>query len=98
RLEQMNDRFVAAVESAFRLGLESRTAATATFRVGALRNGREGAIESAIEGAWDYLCSKKGGGGFLGIVSHVRERCPNIDQTRVRFGFEQRFRQRGVGW
>src|SRR5215471_512021 len=93
QLLEMNDRFTAAVEAAFQSGLESRKAAAATVRIG--RNGKEAAIESAIEAAWDLLCSKKGDVAFSEIVAFVRERCPNIDQARVRFGFQQRFRQRG---
>jgi len=58
QLEQMNDRFVAAVETAFRAGLESRVAAAATVRVGH-RNGKDAAVESAIEAAWAFLASKK---------------------------------------
>src|SRR5262249_19131538 len=96
-LEAMDAAFVARVEAAFAAGLESRVAAAATVRVGH-RNGKDAAIESAIEAAWDLLVSKRGDIAFSEIVAFVRERCPNIDQARVRFGFEQRFRQWGVSW
>ena len=50
QLEAMNDRFVAAVERAFELGLESRAAAAATVRVNSLLNGSQRrAEEAAIE-------------------------------------------------
>src|SRR5262249_10958977 len=98
QLEEMNNRFVSAVEAAFELGLESRAAAAATVRIRSSLNGKGAAIEAAIEAGWGELCRKKGDISFLEIAQFVRERCPNIDQTRVRFGFEQRFRQRGAVW
>jgi hypothetical protein len=98
QLEEMDSAFIRAVERAFELGLESRAAAAATVRVGALRNGKDAVIESAIEAAWDFLCRKRGDATALEIVKFIRERCPNLDQARIRFGFEQRLRQRGAGW
>src|SRR5262245_42907405 len=99
RLEQMNQVFTAAVERAFELGLESRAAAGATIRLKSSLNGsRLLAEEAAIGAAWDLLCRKKGDMTALEVVNFVRERVPNVDQARVRFGLEQRFRQRGVGW
>jgi len=95
QLLEMDSRFVAALEAAFAKGLESRAAAAATVRID--QNGREAAIESAIEAAWDRLCSAKGEMSASEVVMFVRERRPNIDPMRVRFGLEQRLR-RGVGW
>jgi hypothetical protein len=92
----MNDRFTAAVEAAFGSSLESRTAASATVRVG--NGSRRLAEEKAIGAAYDLLCSKKGDMSASEVVIFVRGLCPNIDQARIRFGLEQRFRQRGVGW
>src|SRR5215470_18962817 len=90
RLLSMDASYVAAVERAFELGLESRAAASATV---AFRNGRAAAIESAIEAAWDLLVSRKGEISASEVVMFVRERCPNIDPMRVRFGLEQRLRR-----
>jgi len=95
RLEQMDASFVAAVERAFELGLESRTAAAATV---SFRNGKAAAIEGAIEAAWDLLCSKKGEMAASEVVAFVRERCPNLDLARVRAGLAERFEQRGARW
>src|SRR5215472_16635045 len=50
-LEEMNDRFVAAMEQAFANGGESRTAAAATVKM----NGKPRADEIAIELAWRWL-------------------------------------------
>jgi hypothetical protein len=100
QLERMNASFVAAVETAFQLGLESRAAAAATVRLRSSLNGSRLLVEdTAIQAGWELLCSKEGEISFAEILGFVRERCPNIDPMRVRFGFEQRFRQRGgVGW
>src|SRR5262245_36098092 len=95
RLEQMDASFVAAVERAFELGLESRAAAAATV---SFRNGTAAAIEGAIEAAWDLLCSRKGEMAASEVVAFVRERCPGVDVPRIRFGIEQCFRQRGASW
>jgi hypothetical protein len=98
QLLEMDGRFTAAVERAFGLGLESRAAASATVRIG-FRNGKDAAVEGAIEAGWRELCRNKGDISFLEIVQFVRERCPNIDQARIRSGFDRRFRQRGgAGW
>jgi len=56
RLIEMNDAFVARVEAAFRAGLESRAAASATVRLKSSLNGsRLLAEEAAIGAAWHYL-------------------------------------------
>src|SRR5262245_7678854 len=100
QLEDMDAAFVAAVRAAFDQGLESRAAASATIDVKAPSlNGNarrvEAAIEAVIEKAWDLLCSKEGEIAFSEIVVFVRERVPNIELDCIRFGFEQRFKQRG---
>jgi len=95
-LEEMDAAFVAAVEAAFQAGLESRAAASATVRFKSL-SGREAKIESAIEAAWDLLSSKRGDMTALEVLSFVRARVPGVALERVRFGFELRFRERGVG-
>ena len=92
QLLEMDDRFVAAVTAALEAGSESRVAAGATVRVG--RNGKV----AAIEGAWNSLCSKKGQMAASEIVDYVRVRCPGVDVLCIRFGIEQRLRQRGAGW
>src|SRR5262245_834602 len=98
QLLEMDERFVGAVEAAFQAGGESLAVARATV---SFRNGKVGkaaAIEGAIEGAWDFLCSKGGQVSASEIVGYVRARCPGVDAPRIRFGIEQRFRQRGARW
>jgi hypothetical protein len=95
RLEEMDAAFTGAVLRAFELKLESRSAAAATV---SFRNGKTAAIESAIEAAWDLLCSREGEILFGEIVSFVRARCSSVDVLRIRFGIEQRLRERGAGW
>ena len=94
RLEEMNKNFVAAVERAFELGLESRAAAAATV---VFRNGKAAAIEGAIGAAWDLLCSRKGEMAAAEVLAFVRELCSNVDPARVRAGLAERVR-RGVKW
>jgi hypothetical protein len=91
RLLAMDASYVAAVERAFELGLESRAAAGATV---SFRNGKA----AAIEGAWNSLISKRGEIAASEVVAYVRARCPGVDVPRIRFGIEQRFRQRGARW
>ena len=94
-LEDMNDRFVAAVEAAFQSGRESRKAAAATVRVGTALNGsRQRAVEAAIEGAWKFLCDERGDLPFAEVLVFVRKRVPGVDEVRVREGFLQRLRER----
>src|SRR5262249_6990258 len=93
QLLAMDAAFTGAVEAAFSAGLESRSAAAATVRIG--RNGKEAAIEGAIEAGWQELCRRQGEAAFSEIVQFVRARLPGIDSMRVRVGFEQRFRQHG---
>jgi hypothetical protein len=91
----MDPSYTTAVERAFELGLESRAAAAATV---VFRNGKAAALEGAIEGAWNLLISKKGDVSASEVVGYVRARCPGVDVFRIRFGIEQRLRQRGATW
>jgi hypothetical protein len=95
QFEAMDATFVAAVELAFRLGGESRGAAGA---IGSSRNGREAAIEGAIEGAWNMLCHNKGEMAAAEVLAFVWERCPGVDVMRIRSEFDWRFRQRRAEW
>ena len=95
RLEQMDASFVAAVERAFELKLESRASAAATV---SFRSGKAAALEGALEGAWNSLISKRGEMAASEVVAYVRARCPGADVSRIRFGIEQRLRERGAGW
>jgi hypothetical protein len=98
QLLEMDDRFVAAVEAAFRAGGESLAVARATV---SFRNGKVGkaaALEGAIEAAWDLLCSKKGQMSASEVVAFVRARCSSVDVLSIRSGIEQRLQQRGAGW
>ena len=96
QLFEMDARFTARVEAAFQAGLESRSAARATVRVG--RNGKAAVLESALEGAWNLLRGKKGEVTAVEVVGYVRARCGGVDVSCIRFGIEQRLRQRGAGW
>lgn len=73
QLFEMDERFVAAVERAFGLGLESRAAAGATVRIGSFRNGKGTVIESALEAAWDLICQQGRGSGLgsFGVRARV---------------------------
>jgi|SRR5262245_15709103 len=95
QLEQMNDRFVAVVERAFELGLESRAAAAATVRVGARRNGsRLLAEEAAIGAAWRWFVAAKFEATAVEILARVRVSCPGIAAEQVRVEFKKRFKGR----
>jgi len=92
-LVAMDDRFVAAVESAFQRGLESRAAARATFRAKSRRVGQEEAIEAAIESAWGWFWQKDADVPFCEVVEFVRIRSPpRVTAECVRAGFERRRR------
>jgi hypothetical protein len=96
QLLAMDAAFVAACERAFALGLESRAAARATI---SFRNGKAAAIEGAIEGAWAAMCGKRGQMSAVEIIDYVRARCGGgVDVSCIRFGIEQRLRQRGATW
>ena len=95
QLLEMDDRFVAAVMAAFQAGDESLAAARATV---SFRNGKAAVLESALEGAWNLLRGKKGEVTAVEVVGYVRARCPGVDVLCIRFGIEQRLRQRGAGW
>src|SRR5262245_30776594 len=90
-LERMNQEFVAAVETAFQRGLESRAAARATVWVA--KPSRQ--VEEVIEAAWNFLWENDGDLPFVEIVSFVRARCPNVTAAVVRAGFEKRFARGG---
>ena len=98
-LEQMNDRFVAAVELAFRSGGESRAAASSTVKIG--RNGsRLLAEDMAIGAAWQWLREKMDANvdiSFVEVVAFVNARCPGVDRVRIREAFKQRLRQAVIG-
>jgi len=93
-LEQMNDRFVAAVSNAIRSGRESAAAVSATVRINSSLNGsRRRAEEAAIEAGWMELCRRKGDMAFLEVVQFVRERTL-INLEVIRRGLAQRLRER----
>src|SRR5262245_49530730 len=90
-LENMDSRFVAAVEQAFASGRESRAAAAATVRVESSSNRRR-AEETVIEKAWIWFKRNK---DEIDIpFSAVVARCPSIDPMRVQSGFDRRFGRR----
>ena len=99
RLEEIDHRFVAAIQAAFDQGLESPVVARATVQVKSSLNGsRRRAEEAAIGAAGNRLCSRKGEMAASEVLAFVRELCPNIDLACVRAGLAERFRQRGVRW
>jgi len=83
RLEEMDARFVAAMELAFAKGMESRAAAAATYAM----NGKRRADEITIELAWRYFRDAKFDMTAVAIVA----RCPGVAPERVREGIKQRF-------
>src|SRR5262245_2215406 len=86
-LEVMDACFTGRVEAAFRAGLESRSAATASVRVGKPRVTEE----RVIEAAWTWLWEKNGDLAFSEIVTFVRARCPNVTASRVQAEFKKLF-------
>ena len=82
QLEEMDRRFVDAVETAFQLGLESRVAATATYAM----NCKQRADEIAIELAWRWFRDAK----FDVPAAAILVRCPGVSPERVRAGFKRR--------
>jgi len=92
-LEGMDAAFVAAVEQAFDLGLESRAAAAATYAM----NGKQRAEEIAIELAWRYLRTNMDAGidvSFVEVLAFARERCSGVTAEQVRVEFKKRFKGR----
>jgi hypothetical protein len=85
-LGEMDHRFVAAVERAFELGLESRAAASATYAV----NSKQRADEIAVELAWRFFRDAK----FDVPAAAILVRCPGVAPERVREGIRRRF----VSW
>ena len=91
QLEEMDRRFVAAVETAFQLGLESRAAAAATYSRNVV-NGKQH-TEAVIEAAWRYLLTNMGEGKDVTSAAIVA-RCPGIAPACVCEGIRRRF----VSW
>jgi len=85
QLLEMNDRFVAAVETAFEAGLESSAAAAATYSRSAM-NGKRCA-EAVIEAAWLWFVDAK----FDVPAAAIMARCPGVSPERVRVAFKERF-------
>ena len=84
QLEEMDHRFVAAVELAFSKSLESRAAAAATYVV----NGKQH-TEAVIEAAWCYLRTNMDAGIDVSFAE-VLALCPGVAPERVRAGFKRR--------
>jgi len=84
QLEEMDRRFVAAMELAFAKGLESRAAAAATYAV----NGKQH-TEAVIEAAWRYLRTNMDAGIDVSFAE-VQARCPGVFPERVRASFKRR--------
>lgn len=87
QLEQMDASFVAAVERAFALGLESRVAAAATV---VFRNGSQRLEEAAIEGAWRWFADAKFEATAVEVLKFVRARSLSVTAERVRVEFKRR--------
>jgi hypothetical protein len=83
QLEEMNCRFVAAMELAFAKGLESRAAAAATYAV----NGKQRADEITVELAWRWFVAAN----FDVPAAVILARCPGVAPERVREGIKRRF-------
>jgi len=81
QLEEMDHRFVAAVELAFSKSLESRAAAAATYAV----NGKQH-TEAVIEAAWRWFRDAK----FEATAVEVVARCPGVAPARIRAEFKRR--------
>jgi len=84
-LEAMDQKFTAAMERAFELGLESRASASAIVKM----NGKLRADEIAIELAWRWLRENMEAGidvTFLEVVA----RCPGVDPHKVHAGIKRR--------
>src|SRR5262245_51044989 len=91
KLEEMNDRFVAALEAAFQAGLESRMAAAATVRVGPRLNGsRLLAEQAAIGAAWNWFREAKFEATAVEVVARVRASCASVTAEQVRAEFKKR--------
>ena len=86
----MDDRFVVAVETSFRRGLESRAAARSTATVR-----QRLTVEQAIQAAWIWYCRNRDAADipFAAVVARVRARCPGVKPECIRAGFERRFRR-----
>src|SRR5262245_48241087 len=84
QLEEMDRRFVAAIELAFAKGGESRAAAAATYVVDGKQH-----TEAVIEAAWCYLRTNMDVGIDVSFAE-VLARCPGVAPERVRAGFKRR--------
>jgi hypothetical protein len=84
QLEEMDRRFVAAIELAFAKGGESRAAAAATYVV----NGKQH-TEAVIEAAWCYLRTNMDAGIDVSFAE-VLARCPGVAPERGRASFKRR--------
>jgi len=92
QLQEMDARFVAAVEASFQAELESRAAAAATVRIG--RNGsRRLAEEAAIQAGWNWFVGVNFEATAVEVLARVRAQCPNIESARIRAAFEWRFKR-----
>src|SRR5262245_45379190 len=89
QLLEMDGRFTAAVEAAFRSGRESCASASATIRL----NGDARRVEAAVERAWVWFCRRDREKEVA--FSEILARCPGVDPCRVREGFARRFKQFG---
>jgi len=84
QLLEMNNRFVAAVETAFEAGLESRAAAAATYFRN-VTNGKQ-RTEAVIEAAWCWFVDAR----FEATAAAIMARCPGVAPERVRVAFKER--------
>src|SRR5215475_7141235 len=87
QLEEMERRFVAAIELAFAKGGESRAAAAATYVVNGKQHKQH--TEAVIEAAWCYLRTNMDAGIDVSFAE-VLARCPGVAPERVREGIKRR--------
>src|SRR5262249_7140194 len=93
QLEEMNDRFVAAVTAAFDQGLESPAAASATVQLGPRLNGSRLLKEqAAIGAAWKFFVDAKYEATAAEVVARVRAICPKVSAETIRVEFWKRLR------
>jgi len=84
----MDAAFVAAVERAFELGLESRTAAaaTVTFR----NDSRRLAEDAAIGAVWNWFVGVKFEATAVEVLARVRACYSSVTAEQVRVEFRRR--------
>jgi len=91
QLLEMDAAFVAAVEAAFRSGLESRAAAAATARLKPALNGNQRlAMDAALGAAWDWFVGVKFEATAGEVLARVRAVCPRVSAEQVRVEFKTR--------